>query len=170
MFPPLPSWIRRKLIECRNRGGCGGRWQAYPDGLPNTPRGTELLADPEFNDPSAWNTFTISPWGLQYVDVSGGQANFGESMSNLGIGVIRPASLLVGETGKTYQITIEIGSFTTADAVTKIRFANEDLWSHADGAGVFKYEITPAFPTGYLWILGRNALFSVERISILEMP
>jgi hypothetical protein len=116
--------------------------------------GPELIPDPEFNDPTKWDTTTgfggnVTDSHLVFINAT----------------VIRAAPLpdVLAEISQQYQYSIVVDEYTFGFA--RILFGGVDLWTQDDGVGTFINTFTATDATG-LVAQALPATYKINSISI----
>ena len=141
-------------------------WSSIADKVTRWLDGKELLADPDFNDPSAWNVRS-PPLDASVTDGSL-VINSALAMSN-----IEPVVSSGMEFGKTYRYAIEVASTSGSGIVVFMNGVGK--WGNVSGVGLFTgtftlTETNPVPSNGYQLIInytGGAATFN--RMSIVEI-
>jgi len=117
---------------------------------------TELIPDPEFNDPNKWQ---IVGFGGQ---VTGGQLVF--TLAN----VIRAAPIpdVLPTIGSKYTYQIDVATVSPFGFTGRALFGGVEFWNKTQGAGLFEGEITAIAETGLVF-QALPATYSVNKVSIM---
>lgn len=116
----------------------------------------ELIPDPEFDNPAAWN---IAGTGGA---VTGGQLVF--TLAN--VIAATPVPSLVPVIGDEYEYRIDIDSVSAFGLTARAHFGGVDIWEKADGAGVFTGDVIATDATGLVF-QALPAMYAVNSASIV---
>lgn len=121
----------------------------------------ELVADPEFDDPAAWEAF--GAFDANAAEIVGGQLVFKDG----GGWVVFPAGnldsrgeRLIAPEDSKYRVRLDVAETDTDSVIPSVvSFGNVTIWTEDDGVGVFEKDITAvlsgSFPGGLVF---RNGL------------
>ncbi|HZG10165.1 MAG TPA: hypothetical protein VEZ70_14410 [Allosphingosinicella sp.] len=122
-------------------------------GETGNPLNTELLADPEFNNPAAWNGgpgIALSQWLI-----SGGQAIYGAGPG--GMWEIVTTSMIPNDIGDLFRLTVDVASLSPGFTLAVRR------WNTGGGIATFPLsvgvnicEFTTPGTGGLLWLASSN--------------
>ena len=126
---------------------------------------TELVPDPGFDDPAAWDINGLGAVPASNVEISGSQLN---STSSTCLGIVTPADAPLMVVGKTYQYEIEIES-ASGTGIANASIDNNILWQagtlESVGAVTVSGEIVYQGTVGLKFVV-TNKLVAINMVSV----